>query len=185
MGQVTTSTTIDADISTVFDYVSDYRTATRYSRDLKKWEPVTDVTDDVGAQFDAVLQLLPQLGPKAFDSRVEIDSRPDPEQFGWTVDLRLPPLRPLHLQPIAGEGRTEVTFVFDYTLPGGMAGRLLAKTTEPLLKASLATNLKTLKQQVEEQARTWAEHVTSCLSPRLGRPIDRPKHEIEATPSWH
>src|ERR1700710_395554 len=80
MGQVTTSTTIDADISTVFDFVSDYRTATGYSRDLKKWEPVTEVTDDIGAQFDAVLQ----LGPKGFESRVEIDSRSEPEQFGWS-----------------------------------------------------------------------------------------------------
>jgi uncharacterized membrane protein len=148
MGQVTTSTTIEADISTVFDYVSDYRNATKYSKDLKKWVPVTDVTDDVGAQFDASLQ----LGPKAFDSRVEVNFRQDPEQFGWTSISGFDHSGRYALSAV-GEGRTEIVFVFDYTLPGGMAGRLLAKTTEPLLKASLASNLKTLKQQVEEQAR--------------------------------
>jgi uncharacterized membrane protein len=148
MGTVTTSTTIDADISTVFDYVSDYRNATRYSRDLKKWEPVTEVTDDVGAQFDASLQ----LGPKSFDSRVEINSRTDPEHFGWASISGFTHSGRYDLADL-GDGRTEVTFRFDYTLPGGMAGRLLAKTTEPLLKSSLASNLKTLKQQVEEQAR--------------------------------
>jgi uncharacterized membrane protein len=149
MGQLTTSTTIDADISTVFDYVSDYRTAIKYSKDLKKWEPVTDVTDDVGAQFDVSLQ----LGPKAFDSRVEINFRQDPEEFGWTSISGFDHSGHYTFSR-AGEGRTEVVFVFAYTLPGGMAGRLLARTTEPLLKASLASNLKTLKQQVEEQART-------------------------------
>ncbi len=150
MGQVTTSTTIDAPIQAVFDYVADYRTAVGYSRDLKKWDPVTDVTDDVGAQFDASLQ----LGPKAFDSRVEVDSRVDPEQFGWHAISGFQHAGRYHFTS-AGDAATDVTFVFDYTLPGGMAGRLLAKTTEPLLKASLASNLKTLKQQVEEQqART-------------------------------
>jgi uncharacterized membrane protein len=149
MGQVKTSTTIEADISTVFDYVSDYRTAVKYSRDLKKWEPVTDVTDDIGAQFDASLQ----LGPKAFASRVEINFRQEPEQFGWTSISGFDHSG-RYTFTAGGEGRTEVEFVFDYTLPGGMAGRLLARTTEPLLKASLASNLKTLKQQVEEQART-------------------------------
>lgn len=149
MGQVTTSTTIDADIQTVFDYVTDYRTATKYSRDLKKWEPVTEVTDDIGAQFDVSLQ----LGPKAFDSRVEVDSRDDPKAFGFSSISGFQHSGRYAFAE-AGEGRTEVTFVFDYTLPGGMAGRVLAKTTEPLLKASLASNLKTLKQQVEEQART-------------------------------
>lgn len=149
MGKVSTNTTIDADISTVFDYVADYRTAVKYSRDLKKWDPVTDVTDDVGAQFDASLQ----LGPKAFDSRVEIDHRSDPEQFGWSSISGFQHSGRYTFSE-AGAGRTEVRFDFDYTLPGGMAGRLLARTTEPLLKASLANNLKTLKQQVEEQART-------------------------------
>jgi uncharacterized membrane protein len=149
MGQVTTSTTIDAGISTVFDYVADYRTAVGYSQDLKKWDPVTDVTDDVGAQFDASLQ----LGPKAFDSRVEIDSRDAPEQFGWSSISGFSHSG-RYTFAAKGEGVTEVTFVFDYTLPGGMAGRLLARTTEPLLRSSLAGNLKTLKQQVEELARS-------------------------------
>jgi uncharacterized membrane protein len=148
MGQVTTTTTIEADVSAVFDYVSDYRTATKYSKDLKKWEPVTEVTDDIGAQFDVALQ----LGPKAFESRVEVDSRTDPEAFGWSSISGFQHSGRYRFAP-AGGGRTEVTFVFDYTLPGGLAGRLLARTTEPLLKASLAGNLKALKQQVEEQAR--------------------------------
>ena len=148
MGQVTTSTTIDADISTVFDFVSDYRTATGYSRDLKKWEPVTEVTDDIGAQFDVSLQ----LGPKAFESRVEVDFRNDPKEFGFSSISGFQHSGRYVFEPAEGGG-TLVTFVFDYTLPGGMAGRLLARTTEPLLKSSLASNLRTLKQQVEELAR--------------------------------
>jgi uncharacterized membrane protein len=148
MGQVTTHTTIDADIQMVFDYVTDYRTATKYSKDLKKWEPVTEVTDDVGAQFDASLQ----LGPKAFESRVEVDSRNDPEAFGFSSISGFQHAG-RYTFAAKGDGQTEVTFVFDYTLPGGMAGRLLARTTEPLLKASLNNNLKNLKKQVEEQAR--------------------------------
>lgn len=148
MGSVTTSTTIDADVTTVFDFVSDYRTATGYSRDLKKWEPVTEVTDDVGAQFDAVLQ----LGPKGFESRVEIDSRTAPEEFGWSSISGFVHSGRYTFTALDG-GRTEVRFVFDYTLPGGLAGRMLARTTEPLLRASLAGNLSTLKKQVEERAR--------------------------------
>jgi uncharacterized membrane protein len=150
MGQVTVRTTIDAEIGAVFDYVSDYRTATKYSRDLKKWEPVTDVTDDIGAQFDASLQ----LGPKAFDSRVEVDFRTEPEQFGWSsISGFQHSGRYTFSSEKTGSG-TEVVFDFDYTLPGGMAGRLLARTTEPLLKSSLANNLKNLKKQVEEVARS-------------------------------
>src|SRR5690349_17661171 len=110
MGSVTTSTTIDAEITSVFDYVSDYRNATRYSRDLKKWEPVTEVTDDIGAQFDAALQ----LGPKSFDSRVEINSRSDPEHFGWSSISGFIHSGRYDLTDL-GDGRTEVTFHFDYT----------------------------------------------------------------------
>lgn len=148
MGQVTTRITIAADIESVFDYVSDYRTATRYSKDLKKWEPVTEVTDDIGAQFDVSLQ----LGPKAFDSRVEVDSRSDPEAFGWSSISGFTHSGHYTFRAV-DDGTTEVVFAFDYTLPGGMAGRMLARTTEPLLKASLASNLRTLKQQIEEPAR--------------------------------
>ncbi|HSP38004.1 MAG TPA: SRPBCC family protein [Frankiaceae bacterium] len=149
MGSVTTSTSIEADIQAVFDYVADYRTAIKYSHDLKKWEPVTDVTDDIGAQFDVTLQ----LGPKAFDSRVEVNSRTDPEQFGWSSISGFQHSGKYTFSA-AAEGRTDVTFEFDYTLPGGMAGRLLGRTFDPMLKASLGHNLKTLKKQVEEQART-------------------------------
>jgi uncharacterized membrane protein len=149
MGSVTTHTTIDADVSSVFDFVSDYRTAVGYSRDLKKWEPVTEVTDEVGAQFDAVLQ----LGPKGFESRVEIDSRTEPETFGWSSISGFVHSGRYTFTPTDDGARTEVRFEFDYTMPGGLAGRLLAKTTEPLLKASLASNLATLKKQVEERSR--------------------------------
>ena len=81
MGQVTTSTTIDADISTVFDFVSDYRTATGYSRDLKKWEPVTEVTDDIGAQFDAVLHLDRTCAVRPLDPDQPWHSTEPPETF--------------------------------------------------------------------------------------------------------
>ena len=147
MGQIRTSTTIAADIATVFGYVSDYRTATRYSKDLKKWDPVTEVTDDLGAQFDVALQ----LGPKSFESRVEIDSRSEPEQFGWSSISGFQ--HSGHYTFAPADGGTEVTLLFDYTLPGGMAGRIIARTAEPLLKSSLAGNLRTLKQQVEELSR--------------------------------
>jgi uncharacterized membrane protein len=148
MGQVTVSITVEADVAAVFDYVADYRTATRYSKDLKKWEPITEVTEDVGARFDVELQ----LGPKAFASVVEIDSRTAPERFGWSSISGFQHSGRYTFAPAGAS--TDVTFVFDYTLPGGMAGRLLARTTEPLLKSSLAGNLRTLKQQVEELSRS-------------------------------
>jgi uncharacterized membrane protein len=146
MGKVTTTTVIDAPVQTVFDYVSDYRNAKKYAKDLKKWEPVGANTDDIGAQFDAALQ----LGPKSFESRVEIDDRSDPQSFGWKT---LSGFEQAGRYTFETEGsQTKVTFDFDYKLPGGMAGRLLARTTEPLLKSSLNNNLKTLKQQVEQLA---------------------------------
>lgn len=131
-------------VSTGFAYVDDYRTVPDWMFGVTRFEPVGSRSQGLGATFDATMQ----LGPKALRSRVQITA--------WEQD------RLIRLESIDGisnastwrfsptpDGHTELTVDFEYTLPGGVAGKLLAKIVEPIVGTAIAHTENTLRAKVE------------------------------------
>jgi uncharacterized membrane protein len=51
-----------------------------------------------------------------------------------------------------GEESTDVTFEMEYEFGGGIAGRMLGRAAEPVVKSNLQRSVKTLKQNTERLA---------------------------------
>lgn len=146
MGKASAEKVVDAPIEEVFAYVDDYTNTTKYMHGLKRWEPAGDQTHDVGARF----ALSMEAGPKTWDSVVEISERVENETIAWEpIDgFKQSGLWTFERQ---GEG-TRVRLAVDFTFPGGLAGKAVAKVAEPAVKMNVQKSVEKLKQQVEAQA---------------------------------
>lgn len=128
-----------------FTFVNDYRNVPTYMFGVSEFRPITEQTSGVGSQFVTALK----VGPKTLESTVECTE--------WVEDEFI------KMESINGFGvGTEWRFAdgdepgtvaadvqFDYTLPGGLAGRALGtllgqfmtpaiKHTESVLRQHLA-----------------------------------------------
>ncbi|MFD4294254.1 SRPBCC family protein [Rhodococcus sp. NPDC058532] len=130
-----------------FAYVDDYRNVPDWMFGVTRFEPVGSQTHGLGATFDATMQ----LGPKALNSRVRITE--------WEQD------RLIRLESVDGisngstwrfsptpDGNTELSVDFDYTLPGGLLGKALAKIVEPIVGTAIAHTEATLRARTEALA---------------------------------
>jgi uncharacterized membrane protein len=147
VGHISVTETIRAPIDTVFAYVDDYRNTTRYMKDLVKWEPAGSTTHGKGSRF----ALAMKAGPLSIEGEVEITTWTDRKAIGWTT-------RKGFRQDGAWSFRqrgdsTEATFEVEYELPGGFAGRVMAKAAEPILKGNLEASVRQLKAQTEGLAK--------------------------------
>jgi uncharacterized membrane protein len=143
MGHITCSAAIAAPVVTVFAYVDDHRNTTKYMKDLTKWAPVGAKTHGKGAKF----QVAMKAGPMTLSSVVDITTWTENCAIGWTS-----------LEGFKQKGRwsfsedgagTQATFDMDYELPGGIAGRMLSRAAEPVVRGNIEQSVRALKRQVE------------------------------------
>ena len=146
MGKMQASIRIDAPPEAVFDYVDDWRTATRYLRRLVQWQPVDrDAEMGVGTVFRVGIQ----AGPTRLDGRLEVTEYVRPERItirsidGPRVDggWRFAP----------DNGGTRVVLDALFELPGGIAGRLVGSFIGRNGQKDLDASLRDLKRLVEAQ----------------------------------
>ena len=147
MGHITVTQTIRAPVDKVFAYVDDYRNTTNYMKDLVRWEPAGSTTHGKGSRF----ALAMKAGPLTVEGEVEITTWTDRKAIGWTT-------RKGFKQDGAWTFRsrgdsTEATFEVDYDFPGGIAGKVMARAAEPILKANLEASVRQLKELTEKLAR--------------------------------
>lgn len=125
MGVVRHQAIIDAPRNRVFEYVNDYRNVPDYMDGITSFEPTTDVTEGLGAVFEAELN----LGPKVLESTVEVTEWVRDEIIaldsvaGFRADT--------HWRFADADGGTEMQVEFTYSLPGGLAGRALGALLGP------------------------------------------------------
>ncbi len=148
MGRISVTETIQAPVSTVFGYVDDYRNTTRYMKDLTRWDPVGSRTHGKGSRFSLAMK----AGPLNIDGEVEIDTWEENRAIGWKTKKGF---RQDGSWSFTERGdATEATFTVEYDLPGGIAGKMMAKAVEPVLKGTLETSVKQLKAQTESAAKS-------------------------------
>ncbi len=144
MGRISVSESIKAPVSTVFGYVDDYRNTTKYMKDLSKWEPVGDKSHGKGSRF----ALSMKAGPLNIDGEVEIDTWVENQAIGWVTKKGFRQDGSWTFEK-SGDG-TQATFAVEFDFPGGIAGKMMARAVEPVLKSTLETSVKQLKAQTEK-----------------------------------
>jgi len=137
---------VEAPADKVFDFVDDWRNATRYLHRLVKWEPVDkDAKMDVGTVFRVGIQ----AGPTRLDGKLEVTDYVRPEKIsirstdgprvvgGWTFT--------------SDGGATYVQLRASFDLPGGIAGRLVGAFVGRNGQKDLDASLRDLKRLVESE----------------------------------
>jgi uncharacterized membrane protein len=147
MGHITCTERIAAPAEVVFAYVDDHRNTTKYMKDLTKWAPVGSTTHGKGAKF----QVAMKAGPMTLSSVVDITTWTENRAIGWTS-----------LEGFKQTGRwsfkkdgdgSEATFDMEYELPGGIAGRMLSRVAEPIVRGNIEQSVRKLRSQVEKLSR--------------------------------
>jgi uncharacterized membrane protein len=144
MGRITIDMTINAPVETVFAYVDDYRNTTKYMKDLVKWRPTGKVTHGKGAQFNVGMK----AGPTTLTSVVDITTWTENRAIGWNSNTGFKQIGLWAFKP-KGE-KTQVTFDMEYEFGGGIAGRLLGRAAEPIVRGNLQRSVETLKLHTEK-----------------------------------
>ncbi len=144
MGRITIDMTINAPVATVFAYVDDYRNTTKYMKDLVKWQPTGKVTHGKGAQFAVGMK----AGPTTLTSVVDITTWSENTAIGWHSNEGFKQIGLWAFLP-KGE-KTKVTFDMEYEFGGGIAGKLLGRAAEPIVRGNLQRSVETLKLHTEK-----------------------------------
>jgi uncharacterized membrane protein len=144
MGRITIDMTINAPVATVFAYVDDYRNTTKYMKDLVKWQPTGKVTHGKGAQFNVGMR----AGPTTLTSVVDISTWLENKAIGWDSNEGFKQIGMWAFKP-KGD-KTQVTFDMEYEFGGGIAGRLLGRAAEPIVRGNLQRSVETLKLHTEK-----------------------------------
>lgn len=164
MGHITVSRTIEAPVEKVFAYVDDHRNTTKYMQGLSKWRPTTDVTHGKGAKFETAMK----AGPGTLPSTVDVTGWTENKLIAWRSIDGFKHTGKWGFKP-KGDDRTEVTFEMEYEFGGGIAGRVLARATEPVVRSNLQRSVHTLKQHTERlAARTPAARSGGRAVPKSG-----------------
>jgi len=144
MGRITIDMTINAPVATVFAYVDDYRNTTKYMKDLVKWQPTGKVTHGKGAQFNVGMK----AGPTTLTSVVDITTWLENKAIGWDSNEEFKQIGMWAFKP-KGD-KTQVTFDMEYEFGGGIAGKLLGRAAEPIVRGNLQRSVETLKLHTEK-----------------------------------
>ena len=147
MGHITTSEQIAAPVEAVFAYVDDHRNTTKYMKDLTKWAPVGSKSHGKGAKFAVAMK----AGPMTLSSVVDITTWTENRAIGWKSAEGFKQTGKWSFKP-SGEG-TEATFDMEYELPGGIAGRMLSRAADPIVRSNIEQSVRTLRSQVEKGAK--------------------------------
>lgn len=147
MSRITITEDIAAPVEAVFAFVDDHTNTTKYMKDLSKWAPVGSKTHGKGAKFDVAMK----AGPLTLGSVVDITTWTENSAIGWTsVDG----FRQKGRWGFKANGSgTTATFDMEYDLPGGIAGRMLSKAADPVVRGNLEQSVRNLKAQVEKGTR--------------------------------
>ncbi len=147
MGHITTSEEIAAPVEVVFAYVDDHRNTTKYMKDLTKWAPVGSKTHGKGAKFAVAMK----AGPMTLSSVVDITTWTEKRAIGWKSTEGFKQTGKWTFK--ASADGTEATFNMDYELPGGIAGRMLSRAADPIVRGNIEQSVRNLRSQVEKASK--------------------------------
>jgi uncharacterized membrane protein len=144
VGHITVTEKIAAPVASVFAYVDEHTNTTKYMKDLTTWAPVGAKTHGKGAKFSVAMK----AGPMTLSSVVNITTWTENRAIGWTSVEGFKQTGKWTFE--AGDEGTVATFDMDYELPGGLAGRMLSRAAEPIVRGNIEQSVRNLRAQVEK-----------------------------------
>jgi uncharacterized membrane protein len=147
MAHITCSEAIAAPVAAVFAYVDDHRNTVKYMKDLTKWAPAGSKTHGKGAKFLVAMK----AGPMTLESKVDITAWTENRAIGWTSFEGFKQTGKWSFEPDGD--KTLATFDMDYELPGGLAGRVLSRAAEPIVRGNIQQSVRNLRSQVERSSK--------------------------------
>ncbi|AUH68439.1 MULTISPECIES: SRPBCC family protein [Gordonia] len=146
MGEVRHEAVIGAPREAVFSYVDDYRNVPEYMFGVGRFTPTTEVTHGQDSEFETAIR----VGPKELTSTVRCTE--------W-IDGQL-----IRLESVKGfgadtawtfadgdePGTTVLRVVFGYTLPGGLAGKVLGGLIGPFAEQGVKHTEAKIRAAVED-----------------------------------
>ena len=151
MGLVRISAVAQTPIDAAFEFVDDYRNVPRWMFGVTKFDPIGEQLSGLGAEFDAVIQ----LGPKAIRTKIRVTEWERDAVITLSSYEGLSNSSDLRFRAIDAE-HTELTVIFGYEFPGGLAGKALAKVVEPAIHIAVRQTEQNLRKAVEEHHRNSA-----------------------------
>jgi uncharacterized membrane protein len=147
MAHITCSEGIAAPVEAVFAYVDDHRNTVKYMKDLTKWAPAGSKTHGKGAKFLVAMK----AGPMTLESKVDITAWTENRTIGWSS---FEGFKQTGKWSFKQDGdKTLATFDMDYELPGGLAGRMLSRAAEPIVRGNIEQSVRNLRSQVERSSK--------------------------------
>lgn len=140
------TSTANAPVDVVFEYLDDYSTAPEWMLGLSKFEPIGDKTRGLGAVFDGSMK----LGPKTLHSTVEVTEWVENKMITMKSIKGFVNWSTWHFKQL-GPDETELVVDFTYILPGGVAGKALGRIIEPFVAIAIKHSEHTLRTKVEER----------------------------------
>lgn len=145
MGEVSHDVVINGPRERVFEYINDYTNVPDFMLGVSRFTPTTELTAGLGSQFETVIK----VGPKELKSTVKT--------VEW-VENEL-----IKLESVSGfgantvwsfadgpaAGTTVLTAQFQYTLPGGLAGKVLGGLMGPFVDQAVKHTESQVKKAIE------------------------------------
>jgi uncharacterized membrane protein len=167
MGHITISEEIAAPVATVFAYVDEHTNTTKYMKDLTKWAPVGAKSHGKGAKFAVAMK----AGPMTLSSVVDITTWSENGAIGWTS---IEGFKQTGKWTFVAHGDgTHATFDMDYELPGGLAGRMISRAAEPIVRGNIEQSVRNLRSQVEKGARKPSARAAAKPKAGAAKPASR------------
>lgn len=136
-----------APVEATFDYVDDYRNVPHWLHGITRFDPAGDQDQGLGAIYHADMR----IGPKIIGSVVEITAWERNHLLELTSIEGFSTRSRWQFEAL-GENETRLTIDFRYTVPGGIAGRILGKIIEPFAEQAIHHSDTALCRLVEEKS---------------------------------
>ena len=145
MSEVTHDVPVKAPREKVFAYIDNYRNVPEYMFGVSRFEPTTEVSHGLGSVFETVIK----VGPKDLASTVKCVTWVENE------DIRLESVSGMGANTswsmTDGDepGTTVLHIEFDFTLPGGLTGKILGGLIGPFAQQGVKYTESKVRAAVE------------------------------------
>ncbi|MFZ2509664.1 MAG: SRPBCC family protein [Gordonia sp. (in: high G+C Gram-positive bacteria)] len=145
MGEVKHEAVIKAPREQVFAYINDYHNVPDYFFGVSRFQPLTDQTSGAGATFETALK----VGPKELKSTLKCTDWVENELIELVSTSGFGASTTWRTADGAEAGTTTLAVVFTYTLPGGLAGKLLSPLMGPFAEQAVKHSENKIRDAVE------------------------------------
>lgn len=144
MNVVRLSATVDVPVASAFAYVDDHTRVQEWVYGFRKFVPLTEQTNGVGAVYDAEIKAGARL-----PARVEVIEHVPNELIAMQSIHGIESRFRLTFRAV-DDTTTELSSEVHYAFPGGMAGRAMEKLVAPLVHVATRYVEHTIKVKAEE-----------------------------------